>query len=314
MPLVRTCTFLSVSFPCKTQRQVWDKFSPRESSSDLLFWDTWNIPLLIYLYKKKVSFVSPGSMLTCFAGKLKVRNFWPVFLPITFLVAFWNAAIRGHLWNTVDYPVIDLNWQNCLRTKAEIDLKALIHALFTFSRGLRGLVCMENRFQVRAPSAIMKVVYKSTRILPWRVVLTRVDSSRLAEFSYPTPYPWRILKSHATRLPISRLDFSKTSSDDSSRLDSNRQIFLTHPISLNYFTLSPSPLDFRWLESLPTKDDSTLCGYIGRPSLLYRNLKDGYYFTCLLQSVINWMYDHHMNILLAGLFIYEKRNYLQSIN
>ena len=156
MPLARTCTFLSVAFSCKTQRQVWDKFSPRESSSDLLFWEIWKIPLFIRLFKKKST--PSFFLIACFAGKLKERNFWPVFFPIIFLGAFWNVAICGHLWNTVYYTVIDLNWRYCLRTKTELDLKALIHALFTFSRGPLGLVSMQNRFQVRAPSTIMKVV------------------------------------------------------------------------------------------------------------------------------------------------------------
>ena len=71
------------------------------------------------------------------------------------------------------------------------------------------------------------------------------------------------LTAFATRLPISQVDFYQ---EEKLQLDSCRRLFLPFPISLVYFTLSLSPLDFRWLESIPTIDDLTLCGYIGQTS------------------------------------------------
>ena len=73
-----------------------------------------------------------------------------------------------------------------------------------------------------------------------RLESTRVESQTLV--TLPHALGVFYAKSLATRLPISRVDFYQ---DESSRLESSRRLFLPYPMSLVYFTLSPSPLDFQ---------------------------------------------------------------------
>ena len=95
----------------------------------------------------------------------------------------------------------------------------------------------------------------ATRLPISRVVTTRLE---VVDISYPTPYPWCILHK------VSRHWTSSKYVTRTSRIES--WTFHTLLVSLMYFTPSLSPLDFPWLESIPTIyiDDSTLCGYVGQ--------------------------------------------------
>ena len=96
----------------------------------------------------------------------------------------------------------------------------------------------------------------------------------------PCPIHLHQLESSESTAEVPPLDFqyvestfNKTSLDDSSGVESSRRLFRPHSISLVYFTRSLSPLEFRWLQSIPTIYDSTLCGYIEQPSsFIHQNM------------------------------------------
>ena len=117
-------------------------------------------------YFKVFSFVSPDGLYPFllyhfFSRKLKVRHFRPMLFAIAFFGASWNAAVCRHSFLFLN--VYSKRWLTpieyyCLHTKAKTWPKTTTRALCLRLRGLCGLVSMQNRYQFRAPSAIMKVV------------------------------------------------------------------------------------------------------------------------------------------------------------
>ena len=68
--------------------------------------------------------------------------------------------------------------------------------------------------------------------------------------------------------------FTKTSRDDSSRVELSRRLFLPYTISLVYFTLSLSQLDFRQFESIPRRLDSTRVYWTTLDEVVFSGLVD----------------------------------------
>ena len=75
-------------------------------------------------------------------------------------------------------------------------------------------------------------------------------------------------KSLATRLPISQVDFTKSSSNDLSRVELPTFPTLFYILGVLYATCkSPATrLPVTWVDTYHSLDDSTLWGYIGQPS------------------------------------------------
>ena len=115
-------------------------------------------------YFKVFSFDSPDGLYPFllhffFFRKLEVEHFRPILFAIAFSDAFWNTAVCTHsflFWNVYSKRWLTPIEYYCLHTIAKTWPKTTKPALCLRLRGLSALVSMQNRYQSRAPLAIMK--------------------------------------------------------------------------------------------------------------------------------------------------------------